>query len=121
MNSFKFLILLLPFFFPYCQNIPNEDLEYCNSPNGNTGICILITDCPPLDNFLREHPKTDENINYIKQFHCGFQGKTPKACCTLEDYNDISEEESTFRYDLMDVKSGNPSKIKMSNQKNFLY
>ncbi|KAF2895592.1 hypothetical protein ILUMI_10587 [Ignelater luminosus] len=56
--------------------------EHCRTPDNAVGKCVSIKDCTYLHDFAKTHPKTHENIEYIKKFHCGFEGIISKVCCS---------------------------------------
>ncbi|KAF2895591.1 hypothetical protein ILUMI_10586, partial [Ignelater luminosus] len=75
-------------------------VDYCRTPQNEIGQCILISECLPLKTFLEENQKTDENINYIRKFHCGFQGLIAKVCCALgNNANTTPPLENKFKED----------------------
>lgn len=46
------------------------------STGGCGGQCVPMTECKQLSSL----PKP-EAIEFLRKFHCGFEGRTPKVCC----------------------------------------
>lgn len=67
----------------------------CTTPNQQPGVCINILNCPALTSIL-EHRKKAEYFNLIKASFCGYEGRTTKACCPVDDSpEDVPEPQWT--------------------------
>ncbi|XP_076657393.1 serine protease ea-like [Halictus rubicundus] len=56
----------------------------CVTPNGVNGVCIGIRQCPVLFSIVSLNPVPPDSVQYLKQSHCGFEGRDPKVCCPPE-------------------------------------
>ncbi|XP_044263813.1 melanization protease 1-like isoform X2 [Tribolium madens] len=74
----------------------NDDL--CKTPHHQDGKCILIYSCKPIMDLLDQVPQPLplEISNYLKSYHCGFDGNTPKVCCPSKPIYFNNEDESIF-------------------------
>lgn len=55
--------------------------QSCPTPTGSKGNCIPILDCPTLLVMVNNPRRTKEEVQLLRQSHCGFEGETPKVCC----------------------------------------
>ncbi|XP_012285284.1 serine protease easter-like [Orussus abietinus] len=53
----------------------------CYSPTRQPGQCIGIRECPPLLSLLQSRPLNPQNVDFLRQSQCGFEGRDPKVCC----------------------------------------
>lgn len=60
--------------------------ERCFMPNNVNGNCINIQNCDPIIRALQNQnkPLTQEMIDFLKAFQCGFDGNNPKVCCPIQ-------------------------------------
>ena len=54
-------------------------LDYCKTPNGESGTCIDLQQCEELFNELLQS-KFDKHK--LENFYCGWNGLNRKVCCT---------------------------------------
>ncbi|KAL5236010.1 hypothetical protein ACI65C_003420 [Semiaphis heraclei] len=57
----------------------------CNTPNYENGICIDIKRCPKLLTLLENQRQVPSVLVFLKKSFCGFEGKSTKVCCPLEN------------------------------------
>lgn len=59
----------------------------CITPKNESGVCIYLTSCPVLLDVLSHRIKTKsvDDYNLLKKSHCGFEGRTTKVCCPLDE------------------------------------
>lgn len=57
------------------------------TPKNESGICINLMNCPVLLVVLEHRIKTKSADDYslLKKSQCGFEGRTPKVCCPLDE------------------------------------
>lgn len=77
-----------------------QRVQYCRTPQNKVGKCIILSECLSLKDFLVDHPKTDENLDYLRQFICGFEGITSKVCCQLEGNINEIPLDNKFKEDI---------------------
>lgn len=77
----------------------------CISPDGKAGRCIGLRQCPQLLTLLQTVPLTSENVNFLKQSGCGFDGNEPRVCCT----------------ETQDRRNPEPSRVDATNDTNVQY
>lgn len=67
-------------------------VNFCETPNGKAGKCVLINHCPDLFNAFLNNKKDSNATEQIRQFHCGFESMLfPKVCCPIEIIRSIEE------------------------------
>lgn len=71
-------LFISPFINVDAQNRRQLD---CITPDGIAGSCTRIRECPPVLALLQSQPLNPENVNYLKQLQCGFEGTEPRVCC----------------------------------------
>ncbi|XP_026316216.1 phenoloxidase-activating enzyme-like isoform X2 [Hyposmocoma kahamanoa] len=59
----------------------------CTTPSGGAGKCISLYDCSELYTIVKNPNRSQTDIDNLKQFSCGFEGKTPKVCCPVAETN----------------------------------
>lgn len=61
--------------------------DECTTPKNESGVCIYLTSCPVLLTVLSHRIKTKsvDDYNLLKNSHCGFEGRTTKVCCPLDE------------------------------------
>lgn len=57
----------------------------CNTPNYEKGVCIDIKRCPKLLTLLENQRQVPSVLVFLKKSFCGFEGKSTKVCCPLEN------------------------------------
>lgn len=59
----------------------------CTTPKNERGVCIHLTSCPILLKVLNHRIKTksDDDLNFLRTSHCGFDGRQAKVCCPLKE------------------------------------
>jgi len=57
----------------------------CNTPNYENGVCIDIKRCPKLLTLLENQRQVPSVLVFLKKSFCGFEGKSTKVCCPLEN------------------------------------
>eukprot|EP00092_Neocalanus_flemingeri_P049433 GFUD01056801.1.p1 GENE.GFUD01056801.1~~GFUD01056801.1.p1 ORF type:complete len:131 (+),score=21.85 GFUD01056801.1:21-413(+) len=62
----------------------------CQTPAGENGKCIRITDCVPVN---RSRYITEDKIttNFLRESACGFDMNTPKICCREDEIRPVFE------------------------------
>ncbi|XP_022704650.1 proclotting enzyme-like isoform X2 [Varroa jacobsoni] len=78
---------------------PTENEGECLSPIQEVGICIMVRRCPGL--------LTIRDINQLRRFICGFEGKTPLLCCPYSYQNSTPSPDPV----------ATPAKPQFANQK----
>lgn len=54
----------------------------CQTPDRKPGSCVPVRDCASLVKILaNKNPLTDQDRKFLKDSHCGFEGKHPLVCC----------------------------------------
>jgi len=71
----------------YAQYKGNGEYESCINPEGQSGQCIVITQCPDLVKLLQARPISPQAEEYLRKARCGFEGVHSKVCCVLNDNN----------------------------------
>ncbi|XP_064211535.1 serine protease grass isoform X1 [Tribolium castaneum] len=74
----------------------NHDL--CKTPHHQDGKCTPIYSCKPILDLLDQVPQPlpPEISDYLKSYHCGFDGNSPKVCCPSKPIYFNNAEEPTF-------------------------
>lgn len=58
------------------------DDEGCRTPDSGVGICIRITDCKIIYNYIEQTNDISDRItSEIKEYACGYDGDMVKVCC----------------------------------------
>ncbi|XP_060866108.1 venom protease-like [Metopolophium dirhodum] len=57
----------------------------CRTPNHENGVCIDIRNCTKLILLLHDPNTTESDLILVRNSICGFEGKTSKVCCPLEN------------------------------------
>ncbi|XP_066595020.1 ovochymase-like [Prorops nasuta] len=56
--------------------------DRCLSPSSQIGNCVNIRNCQALIDILRKpRPLPQEDLDFLRNSHCGFEGNDPKVCC----------------------------------------
>ncbi|XP_047539123.1 phenoloxidase-activating enzyme-like [Vanessa atalanta] len=55
--------------------------DYCITPTGVDGKCVLLADCDKLRNLIKG---TTLDREILKQWHCGFIRENPMVCCPVK-------------------------------------
>ncbi|KAI4485463.1 hypothetical protein M0804_006968 [Polistes exclamans] len=77
----SFYIIFATLLFLLCTNTSAQ--ESCFTPNNVSGNCINIKNCDPIIRALQSQkkPLSEEMIEFLKAFQCGYEGEDPKVCC----------------------------------------
>lgn len=57
------------------------DAQTCNTPNNESGKCVSINDCKPLLDLVRKKDRTDRELQFLRDSHCGYKDRVPAVCC----------------------------------------
>jgi hypothetical protein len=57
------------------------DSPRCTNPNGQSGACLNIKQCPSLLNMLRQQLQVPGVADFLRASACGYEGSDPKVCC----------------------------------------
>lgn len=57
----------------------------CETPNYEKGVCIDIKRCPKLLTLLENQRQVPSVLVFLKKSFCGFEGRSTKVCCALEN------------------------------------
>ncbi|XP_015120009.1 CLIP domain-containing serine protease 2 [Diachasma alloeum] len=63
------------------ESLSQWNPDACRNPNGVIGSCINIRQCPILLNILQSRPLDPQNVRFLQESKCGFEGRDPKVCC----------------------------------------
>lgn len=55
--------------------------DRCITPNNEQGQCILLQQCPAINDILKKKPLSREDAEYLRKSGCGFEKTEPKVCC----------------------------------------
>ncbi|XP_068619542.1 venom serine protease Bi-VSP-like isoform X2 [Battus philenor] len=65
------------------NNFGNPFFDTCVTPEGGTGSCINVFQCPPYLKLLQQSQSNPAGVQVLRKAHCGFDGDNPKVCCPL--------------------------------------
>ena len=62
-------------------DVGDGDSPRCMNPNGQTGDCVNIRQCPSLLNMLRQQLQIPGVADFLRASTCGYEGSDPMVCC----------------------------------------
>ncbi|XP_019880096.1 phenoloxidase-activating factor 1 [Aethina tumida] len=79
-DLFSFVLVLL------VSNVSSQwviEDEGCRTPDRGRGDCVPIKECQPILDFITQSPTpiTPKVQERLKQYMCGYQGRSVKVCC----------------------------------------
>ncbi|XP_011312402.1 serine protease easter-like [Fopius arisanus] len=82
-NIFKMFSIsqVLILIFIVTKSLSQSSPDACRNPNGDVGSCINIRQCTALMNILQSRPLDPQNVRFLQESRCGFEGRDPKVCC----------------------------------------
>lgn len=57
------------------------DDSLCSTPRNEIGTCIGIRECRYLYDLLEREKNNPRAVQYVRNSHCGVEGRLPKVCC----------------------------------------
>ncbi|XP_046805552.1 serine protease 7-like [Lucilia cuprina] len=90
---FKQFTLIFSIFIIKIQAFAYEAPPNCYNPNGRSGLCVSIYQCPSLLNAIKTHEQTAFAFARKSECQANDQGRRPYVCCT-------SDTGFTTRHDL---------------------
>ncbi|KAI5740466.1 hypothetical protein M8J76_004123 [Diaphorina citri] len=74
--------LWLMIFFVIPSSLQQDyDDSLCSTPRNEIGTCISIRQCRYLYDILNNERNNPRAVQYVKNSHCGLEGRLPKVCC----------------------------------------
>lgn len=64
-----------------CKYLGSNSQDSCYTPRDQPGYCIPIKQCSELVKLLQQRPLPPEDLDFLRQSNCGFEGSNPKVCC----------------------------------------
>lgn len=59
----------------------DNDESLCSTPRNEIGTCIGIRQCRYLYDLLEREKNNPRAVQYVRNSHCGVEGRLPKVCC----------------------------------------
>nr|UEC95038.1 spatzle processing enzyme [Tenebrio molitor] len=79
--------------------------DNCRTPDGRSGDCKRIPDCPPLYALFERRPISSSTADFLRRSNCGFAGQVPKVCCPTGSALGVAPADMTpVRSDLLPDK-----------------
>lgn len=57
----------------------------CRTPDNQNGVCIIVKHCEKLNTLLETKTHVESVKILLRKSFCGYEGKNPKVCCSLEE------------------------------------
>lgn len=65
----------------------------CKTPDSQTGVCIIVHQCEKLNSLLETQKHVTSVRTLLQKSFCGYEGKKPKVCCSVEEeVSQVGEE-----------------------------
>lgn len=66
-------------------------LSSCHTPDGDSGTCVLVRECPFVRAVLKKQDHSNNDIRYVDAIHCGTLETKALVCCNAPNVTQTAE------------------------------